>query len=102
MWRPSRSTKSGAAAIPSYIAFNGDLALRACGLGILGGVAAGAIVGSAIANSPPPPPPGYYPPPPAGYPRERDDRDDEIARLKSKVGEITMDNELLQTRLETL
>src|SRR6516225_9082994 len=24
--------------------------------------------------------------------RERDDRDDEIARLKSKVGEITMDN----------
>jgi hypothetical protein len=27
--------------------------------------------------------------------RERDDRDDEIARLKSKVGEITMDNELL-------
>lgn len=47
------------------------------GAGILGGVAAGAIVGSAIANSPPPPPayyppppPGYYPPPPAaaGYP----------------------------------
>ena len=34
--------------------------------------------------------------------RERDDRDDEIARLKSKVGEITIDNELLQTRLETL
>ena len=27
--------------------------------------------------------------------RERDDRDDEIARLKSKVGEITMNNELL-------
>jgi hypothetical protein len=27
--------------------------------------------------------------------RERDDRDDEIARLKSKVGVITMDNELL-------
>jgi hypothetical protein len=26
---------------------------------------------------------------------ERDDHDDEIARLKSKVGEITMDNELL-------
>jgi hypothetical protein len=24
--------------------------------------------------------------------KERDDRDDEIARLKSKVGEITMDN----------
>ena len=27
--------------------------------------------------------------------RERDDRDDEITRLKAKVGEITMDNELL-------
>lgn len=38
----------------------------AIGAGILGGVAAGAIVGSAIANSPPPPPPGYYPPPPPG------------------------------------
>ena len=34
----------------------------AVGAGIVGGVAAGAIVGSAIANSPPPPPPGYYPP----------------------------------------
>jgi len=30
--------------------------------------------------------------------RERDDRDDEIARLKSKVGEITMDNELLYAK----
>ena len=42
----------------------------AVGAGILGGIAAGAIVGSAIANSPPPPPPpGYYPPPPAAaYP----------------------------------
>jgi transposase len=30
--------------------------------------------------------------------RERDDRDDEIARLKSKVGEITMDNELLSAK----
>jgi hypothetical protein len=46
----------------------------AVGAGIIGGVAAGAIVGSAIANSPPPPPayyppppPGYYPPPPAAY-----------------------------------
>jgi hypothetical protein len=39
----------------------------AVGAGIIGGVAAGAIVGSAIANSPPPP--GYYPPPPPGdYP----------------------------------
>ena len=43
------------------------------GFGILGGVAAGAIIGSAIANGPPPPPgyypppPGYYPPPPAAY-----------------------------------
>jgi len=36
------------------------------GASILGGVAAGAIVGSAIANGPPPP--GYYPPPPPGYP----------------------------------
>jgi len=35
----------------------------AVGAGVLGGVAAGAIVGSAIANSPPPPP-AYYPPPP--------------------------------------
>ena len=33
----------------------------AVGAGILGGLAAGAIIGSAIANSPPP---GYYPPPP--------------------------------------
>ena len=39
----------------------------AIGAGILGGVAAGAIIGGAIANSPPPPPPGYYPPPPPGY-----------------------------------
>ena len=35
------------------------------GAGIFGGVLAGAVVGSAIANSPPPP--GYYPPPPPGY-----------------------------------
>jgi hypothetical protein len=41
----------------------------AVGAGVIGGVAAGAIVGSAIANSPPPPPPpGYYPPPPGYYP----------------------------------
>src|SRR6202142_1819939 len=32
--------------------------------------------------------------------RECDDRDDEIARLKSKVGEITMDNELLCAKIE--
>src|SRR4029077_5441588 len=31
--------------------------------------------------------------------RERDDRDDEIARLKSKVGEITMGNEGSTPRL---
>ena len=34
--------------------------------------------------------------------RERDDRDDEIARLKSKVGEITMDNELLHARIQAM
>ena len=33
----------------------------------IGGVAAGAIIGSAIANSPPPPPAYYPPPPPPGY-----------------------------------
>ena len=41
----------------------------AVGAGIFGGLVAGAVVGSAIANNPPPPPPGYYyPPPPPGYP----------------------------------
>jgi transposase-like protein len=30
--------------------------------------------------------------------RPTDDRDDEIARLRAKVGELTMDNELLQQR----
>jgi hypothetical protein len=48
----------------------------AVGAGVIGGIAAGAIIGSAIANSPPPPPPyygppppppGYYGPPPAAY-----------------------------------
>ena len=34
--------------------------------------------------------------------RERDDRDDEIARLKAKVGEVTMDNELLHARIEAM
>src|SRR5512136_777034 len=34
--------------------------------------------------------------------RERDDRDDEIARLKAKVGEITMDNELLYAKIDVL
>ncbi len=44
------------------------------GVGLAAGLIGGAIVGSAIANSPPPPPPAYYgpayydapPPPPAG------------------------------------
>jgi hypothetical protein len=31
--------------------------------------------------------------------RERDDRDDEIAQLKSKVGQITTDNELLNAKI---
>jgi len=34
--------------------------------------------------------------------RECDDRDDEIARLKAKVGEITMDNELLYAKIDAL
>ena len=34
--------------------------------------------------------------------RERDDREDEIARLKSKVGEITMDNELLCAKIAAM
>ncbi len=34
--------------------------------------------------------------------RERDDRDDEIACLKAKVGEITMDNELLYAKIDAL
>ena len=34
--------------------------------------------------------------------KERDDRDDEIARLKSKVGEITMDNELLYSKIAAM
>lgn len=37
-----------------------DARCRGCGIaaGVIGGLAAGAIIGSAIANSPPPPPPG--------------------------------------------
>src|SRR5262249_30164256 len=37
----------------------------AVGAGVIGGIAAGAIIGGAIANSAPPPPPpaAYYPPP---------------------------------------
>ena len=34
--------------------------------------------------------------------RGGDDREDEIARLKSKVGEITMDNELLSAKITAM
>jgi hypothetical protein len=34
--------------------------------------------------------------------RDRDERDDEIDRLKAKVGEITMDNELLHGKIARL
>ena len=34
--------------------------------------------------------------------RERDARDDEIARLQAKVGEITMSNELLYAKIDKL
>jgi hypothetical protein len=34
--------------------------------------------------------------------RGRDDRDDEIGRLKAEVGEITMDNELLYAKIATM
>jgi len=34
--------------------------------------------------------------------RPADDRDEEIARLRSKVGQLTMDNELLGTRCQHL
>jgi len=37
----------------------------AVGAGVIGGLAAGAIIGGAIANSAPPPPPAAYYPPPA-------------------------------------
>ena len=43
-----------------------DARCRGCGVaaGLVGGLAAGAIIGSAIANSPPPPPRVYYAEPP--------------------------------------
>ena len=57
----------GVAALAAPAPANAGCYGCAVGAGILGGVAAGAIIGSAIANSPPPPPPpGYYPPPPPG------------------------------------
>jgi hypothetical protein len=34
--------------------------------------------------------------------RPADDRDEEIARLRSKVGQLTMDNELLGTKCQRL
>lgn len=34
--------------------------------------------------------------------RERDERDDEIARLQAKVGEITMANQLLYAKIDKL
>ncbi len=34
--------------------------------------------------------------------RERDERDEEIARLKAEVGEVTMDDELLRERISAL
>lgn len=34
--------------------------------------------------------------------RDRDERDDEIARLKAKVGEITMANKLLYAKIDKL
>ena len=64
----------GVAALAAPAPANAGCVGCAVGAGIIGGVAAGAIVGSAIANSPPPgyyyppPPPGYYPPPPGYYP----------------------------------
>ena len=56
----------GFAAVVAPASAKADCVGCAVGAGILGGVAAGAIIGSAIANSPPPPPPPayYYPPPP--------------------------------------
>src|SRR5262245_65141029 len=50
-------------AIPS--AANARCVGCAVGAGVIGGLAAGAIIGGAIANSAPPPPPAAYYPPPA-------------------------------------
>ena len=57
------ATGIGIAAAVAPAPANADCVGCAVGAGILGGVAAGAIIGSAIANSPP----GYHPPPPAAY-----------------------------------
>jgi hypothetical protein len=55
---------TGVAAMIAPAPANAECVGCAVGAGILGGAAAGAIIGSAIANSPPP---GYYPPPRAYY-----------------------------------
>lgn len=34
--------------------------------------------------------------------RTRDERDEQIARLKAKVGDLTMDNELLESKIQRL
>ncbi len=34
--------------------------------------------------------------------RTRDERDEQIARLKAKVGDLTMDNELLESKIHRL
>ena len=34
--------------------------------------------------------------------RERDDRDEELLRLKAKLGEVTMANELLERKVAAL
>src|SRR5271168_3007481 len=63
------ATGIGLAALAAPAPANAGCYGCAVGAGILGGVAAGAIIGSVIANSPPPGyyPPGYYPPPPGAY-----------------------------------
>ena len=55
------ATGIGLAALATPAPANAGCVGCAVGAGIIGGVAAGAIIGSAIANSPPP---GYYPPRP--------------------------------------
>jgi hypothetical protein len=60
---------AGVIAAATLAPTSADARCRGCGVaaGVIGGLAAGAIIGSAIANSPPPPPrvyhvePGYVP-----------------------------------------
>ena len=56
----------GLASLAAPVPANAGCYGCAVGAGVLGGIAAGAIIGSAIANSPPPPPAYYPPPPPPG------------------------------------